>query len=372
MKLRESVSRVWWATAAAAIGASMVLAACSGSKTSSGNGLASSETPQEAVQSAVSKLGSQSDMKMVLSLPITADQAKQLSSQNGGKPMSDQEATALTTGTIFLNVATGSGEALDSTQAQSDPNDSVDFGLAIGSNTPLELRYVGQSLYARAQIQQLLTDVGQNPAKASQFSTELSSLNSYVPGISALAQGNWVEINHQGLQSLSGLLKQIESSSGSSANPATLKADLMALRSQLLAALKANSAFGSLGSDKYSVTVNVANFLSTIKPEVNSALSNVPQLGTQISDLLGKAVTKVPPGQTAVIDVTVSGGQLTQASVDLNQFAGKDKVGFPVPLQAAFSSPGAATAPDGATTLDVSKLPGLLGSLIGSTTTTTG
>lgn len=367
MKIRGSATRFWWAAATGAIGASMVLAACSsGSKGSgSGDGVTTG-TAEQAVQAAVSKLGSQSDVKMAFSLPISTDQAKQLSSAGGGKPMTDQEAKALTSGTIFLNVATGNGEAVDSTQAQTDPKDSIDFGLTIGSDTPLELVYADQNLYARAQVQQLLTDVGQDPTKASQMSNALNSLNGYVPGLSQLGAGNWVEINHAGLESLAPVLKQAEASSGSSADPAALKADVMKLRIDLLAALQSNSTFNSLGDGKYSVTLDVAGFLAAIKPVVQNTLANVPALGTQISDALGKAEAKVPAGQKAVMDLTVSSGELSQADVDLNQFAGKDKVGFPVPLQVAFSSPGAPSAPTGATTLDVSKLPALLGSLLGA------
>lgn len=353
-----------WAATAGALGLSMVLAACGGGSKGSGSGGVTSQSPQQAVQSAVSKLGAQSDVKMVLSLPITADQAKQLSSKGGGKPMTDAEANALSTGSIFLNVATGGGEPLDSTQAQTDPKNSLDFGLEIGRDTPLEVVYVNQNLYARAQVKQLLTDVGQDPAQASQFASQLNSLETYVPGISHLGSGDWVEIDHAGLQSLAPLLKQIESQSGTSLDPSTLKADIMALRSKLLAAVEANSTFKSTGTDQYSVTVQVASLLATVKSDIQQA--NIPQLGAQIAKALGEAQAKVPAGQTAVIDVKTSDGRLSQAQVNLNQFAGSDKVDFSVPLTVAFSSPGAPQAPSGATLLNVSKLPALLGALLGN------
>lgn len=371
MITRGAATRVWLAMATGAVGASMVLGACSsGSKGSgSGNGVTSSETPQQAVQTAVSKLASQSNVKMVLSLPITADQAKQLSAKSGDAPMSDQEATALTTGTVFLNVATGGGEPLNSAQAQTDPKNSLDLGLTIGNDTPLELIYVDQNLYARAQLQQLLTDVGQDPSKVSQFTDELNSLNSYVPGISELGKGNWVELTHAGLQSLSPLVKQLESSAGMPVDQGTLRADITKLGSEAVADLKANSTFTSTGGGKYTVTVNVPGFVNAVKPQVQSTLGSIPSLGSRIASGLN-APTSIPAGQTAVVNLSVSDDKLSQAEVDLNQFAGKNKMDFAVPLRIVFSSPGAPTAPSGATALDVSKLPALLGSLLGGSSST--
>ena len=361
-------TRFFSVLAGGAIGASLILTACGGGSkgNGSGNGLTSSETPQQAVQTAVAKLGAQPEIKLVLTLPISAGQVKQLSSQGGGKPATDAQAHAISTGSVFLNVATGSGEALDSTQAMTDPNDSVDFGLTIGGNTPFEILYSGQNLYARVQLQQLLTDVGENPAKASQFANQLNSLNTFVPGISQLGTGAWVEIDHASLQSLAPLLKQIESSSGSTADPSTLKTDIMRLRTQLLTAVRANSTFKSTGADHYNVTVQVSNLLSTIKPEIQNAVANIPGLGADVTKALTKMQAGIPAGQTAVIELSTSGGKLSQAQMDLNQFAGKDKVNFAVPVRVDFTSPGAAQAPANATKLNVSRLPTLLGGLLGT------
>src|SRR5579875_2614752 len=292
MRVTSSATRVWWAAATAAVGASMVLAGCSsGSKA---GGVTSGESAQQTVQTAVSKLGSGTDLKMVVSLPISASQAEQLSTQGGGKGITQQEANALTSGKIFLNVATGRGEALDSTQALTDPQDSLDLGVTIGGNTPVELVYVGQNLYAKADLHQLLSDIGQDPTKASLVTNGLSSLNNYVGGLSALAAGNWVEIDHNGLESLAPLLKQVEASSGSSIDPAKVGSDLMTLRSQLIDALKTNSAYANPSNGHYSVTVDVHGFLTTIKPEIQNALADIPQLGTVVSNALAKATSQVP------------------------------------------------------------------------------
>lgn len=329
-------------------------------------GVTSSAHPEAAVEAAVSRLAGQSDVKMVLSLPITADQAKQLSAKGASKPMSDAEADALSHGSIFLNLATGGGEPLDSPQAQKDANYQLDLGLTIHGNTPLEVKYTGGNLYAQAELQQLLADVGQNPAKAAAFTKDLSSLDTYVPGISHLAKGDWVEVDHKGLQSLAPVLKQIEAASGVTADPSSLKSAIMSLRTQVVSALRADSTFKATGRDRYTMTVQVAPLLAAIQTAVANA--GIPQIGAQVSKALGKLQAKLAPGQTAVVDLQTAGGTLSQAQIDLNQFAGKDRVNFPVPLQVAFSSPGAPEAPSGAYPLDVSKLPTLLGSLLGGKT----
>lgn len=358
MSERSAAKKIRMSMVAGALGASALLAACGGSK-----GTTTPADAQQSVHSAVSKLGAQSDVKMVLSLPITAQQAQQLSTANGGKPISTAEADAIHSGSIFLNVATGAGEPLDSPQARTDAKDSLDLGLTIAGNTPLEIVYSGGNLYARLQASQLLTDVGQDPTKAQKFTQQLSSLETYVPGITHLGAGDWVEVDHAGLQSLAPLMKQIGSQSGTSVDPATLKTDLVSLPSVLVSAVETSSTFASTGSHQYTATVQVAKLLSALKSDIQAA--NIPALGAQIVSALDKAQTKVPAGQTAVIDLqTTSSGVLSQAQVDLKQFA-QTKVDFQVPLQLAFSSPGAPQAPAGATVLNVSQLPTLIGALLG-------
>lgn len=359
------------AVAIGAMGASLVLGACGGSSKSAGgtgNNVTAGQTPQQAVETAISKLGGESNMKVAVSLPITAAQAQQLSAKSGGSKMSPAEAHALTTGSVFFSESTGHGEAIDSTQARTDPQNTFDFGLAIGGDTPLEVRYVDQNLYVLAQVKTLLTDVGDDPAKADKVSAELAQVNSFVPGISDLGQGKWVEVDHAGLESLGAAVKQADPQAAA-AGSSQIQSSVLKLRTEVLSALKADSTFASLGNSGgrsgYSVTVNVASLLNTLAPQVESTLSSLPGVGNQISGKLSGAASSVPSGQTAVIDVYVSDNKLSEADLDVNQFAGKDKVNFAVPVRMAFSSPGAASAPSGATKLDVSKVPSLLGNLLG-------
>ena len=358
-----------------ALGAGLTLGACSsGSKSAGGAGAVqkvSSADPQQAVSAAVGNLGQQDQIALRFSIPISTAQAQQVESRSGGSTLSPAELKALTTGVVFFSEKTGGGEAIDSAQAQHDANNSYDLGLSFGSATPVEFRYVGQSVYLKADLHQLLTDVGQPPSKADSFTKVLPQIESYVPGITALGQGQWVELSHSSLQSLAPTLKGLEQQGAGSSgtNPAALQQSVMKLRSEITAALQSSSTFTHVGSssgrDHYAATVNLHNLVATVAPELQSTFGSLPGVGSKISGL-DTAASKVPAGRTAVIDAYVSGDKLTEADLDINQFApANQKTSFPVPIRMAIGS-ASISAPSGATQLDVSKLPGLLSGILGN------
>lgn len=346
------------------LGVALTLAGCSnGGHGGSGAGdITSTMTPEQAVATAVKNLGSESSLQMAFSLGITAAQAAQLGGSSGGSAPTAAEAQALASGHIFITEATGHGEALSSAEAATDPQRSLDLALSIGSNTPFELRYVDQNLYLRAQIDQLLSDIGQKASSASKLSSELNAANTFIPGISSLAAGNWVEVSHASLDSLGASLKQAAGSS----SPSVSVSQTTKLASQLVGALQSNSVFTSLGNaggrSEYSMALNVSGFASVALSILQSFASSVPGLGAKIGSSLSSAAGKIPSGLSAVIDLFVSGNRLSEADLDVNQF--KHKYSFAIPLKVEFSSPGAPSAPSGATNLDLSKLPSLLANLL--------
>ena len=354
------------------LGGALTLTGCSsgGHSGSPAGNVTSTMTPEQAVSTAVKNLGAESSVEMAFSLGLTAAQVEQLGSTGGGSAPTAAEAQALSTGSIFITAATGHGEGLTSDAAKTDAQRSVDLGLTIGSDTPFEVRYVDQNLYVRAQIQKLLSDVGQSPTSASKYTSELNSLNSFVPGLSSLVAGDWVEISHSSLDSLGSTLKQAAGSSSPSSIPAASVSEMSKLASQLIGALQSNSAFASLGNsggrDEYSMTLNVSGFATSALSILQSVYSTIPVVGSKVGSSLSQAGSKIPAGLSAVTDLYVSGNRLSEADLDVNQF--QHKYPFAVPLKLAFSSPGAPSAPSGATNLDLSKLPSLLGGLISGTT----
>lgn len=346
-----------------AVGAGATLTACSSS---------AKANPTDAVDSSVSALGKSSSISMRVSLGVTPEQAQQLSKKGGGSPMTPAEAKALSSGSIFFTEQTGQGEPVDSAQAMTDTKDAYDLGLQFGSSVPFELKYVGQNLYVRADVNQILTDVGQDPSKAASFQKDLGQINSVVPGISDLGAGKWVEVSHASLTTLGNLLKSAEASQGSGQpSPSQLQATFKQLRASALSSLKANSTTTSMGDQggrpEYAVTVNVHNFLASFGPELQKDVSALPFVGSKVNTDFTKIQDKVPAGQTATADLFTSGGKLSEVDVDLNQFAkGSDKLSFAVPVKMEFTAPPAISTPSGATTLDLSQLPQLLQQIMGA------
>lgn len=340
-----------------AVGGGLALSAC---------GSATKQSPASAVDSSVSGLGSSSSMSMRISLGVTAAQAQQLGRQGGGSAMTPAEAQALSTGSVFLVAQTGHGEALDSNQALTDTGNAYDLGLQIGSSVPVEIRYVSQALYVRAQATQLLGDLGQDPAKAAAFENQLNQFNKYVPGISALGQGSWVEVSPSSLAALGSLLQQATGSNTSAA--AQIQTELAQLRTSAFNAFKANSTSRSLGTQSgrpgYAVTLDVHGFLGAFGPTLQKDLQSLPLIGPKLSSDFARLQKSVPAGRTVTGDVYTSGGKLSEVDVDLRQFAGSHKVDFAVPLKVAFTSASAVAVPQGAKVLDLSQLPKLLQGLL--------
>ena len=346
--------------AAGALAVGLTLAACG----SAAQGGAADQTSQQAVNSAISALGKQSSLSVRVSIPITPERAQQLS-KKGGQALTPAQAQTVASGSLLLTERTGHGEALDSTQAQTDQANSYSVSLTVGSDTPVDVRYVGQSLYVRVQASKLASDVGQSPSRVSGLQSSLAQANLLVPGPSALGQDQWVEISHASLESLAPL-RQAESQVG---NLAGLEASATRLGADLGRALSANSTVArtvsSRAGDGYSVTVDAHGLLTALAPDIQSTLGALPKVGSSITSKINNAEGSIPAGQTAVIDVYVSNGALHQVDVDLNQFAGSDKVDFPVPLRLVFGFPGEVSAPTGAVQLDLSKLPSLFQGLTG-------
>lgn len=345
-----------WAVSGTAA-AALALAACS----SNPNSAISKLPPAQAVSQSVGGLTAQPAIEVRLSLGVTAAQAQQLSKSSGPK------AGALSQGTLFLVAASGHGENLDSSQAATDTSDSFDLGLQLPSGTPVELRYVGQALYLKADLPSLYRAMGQSPTRAQQFQNTLDQADTYVPGLKALGQGQWVEASQQSLQSLNAILKQYLGGSASIDVSGTLQKLLQQVQTSLLD----NATFQNLGNQggrtEYAMTVKVRSFLNQLLPAVQNDVNGlIPAgLGSRLTTPLGQEAGKVPARQTAVADLYVSGDKLQEADVDLTQFAGAHRPSFPVPLKAVFSTPSAVKAPAGAVPIDLSKLPSLLQGLMG-------
>ena len=337
-----------------AVGGALALSAC---------GSTARQSPTAGVDSAVSSLGGASNLTVRVSLGITAAQAQQLASQ-GHSSLTTAEAQALGSGSISFTAQTGHGEPLDSNQAITDTGNAYDLALDIAGSTPVDIRYVSHALYLKAQFGQLLTDLGQAPADSAKLQNRLSQLNQYVPGISALGQGGWVEVSPASLSALGNLVEQAGGTGSPSATQ--IQSVLGQLRSTVFDSFKANSTSQSVGSTagEYTTTVNVHGFLTSLAPTLQKDLQLVPVIGSKLSSDFSQLEKQVPTGKTITGTVHTSAGRLSEIDVDLRQFAQKAKVNFAVPLQVVFTSATAISTPANAQVLDLSKLPSLIQSML--------
>jgi hypothetical protein len=344
--------------------ARLVLAACLVAATMAACGTATKPTPARAVSDSLSKLGSQSGISLRLSVLLTPSQIEQLSSLMGGKAVSSKETSALASTAFFLDVQSGGGEALDSTQFQTDKNNRVDVGITVGNDTPVEIRYVEQTLYARADVAAISGALGKGGSStATSFRASLAGAAKFVPGLDALGQGRWVSISRASLQPILSLLKQLGSSAGNGAAGLATK-----LIGDLRTSLQANSTYVDdgvhNGLTEYTDTLDVQGFVKQFGSDLKTDVGSIPIPGaSSLSGGLSRVESGIPKGQKAVFQVWVNGNKAQEIDLDLRQF--DSKLPFAVPMRLLIGEPSAISAPGSSTPLDLSKLPQLIARLLG-------
>jgi hypothetical protein len=349
------------------VGVALLAAGCL-----AGCGTIANLTTKQAVADSFSRLQSQSSISLSVSLGLTPNQIVTLSEKSGGTAIPLKAAESLSDASIVFNMATGHGEALKAAQASSDKANSYDVGLRIGASMPVEIRSVNQTLYGRVQIPQLLQDFGQPASAGRSVETGLSQASRFVPGLSALAAGQWVSISEASLQPLMGMLKISGGSSGSggSSSPNSIGTSVQHLESSLMNALKNNASFSNAGTSagrtQYNVTVALKSFVEQAGPAVRTFVSSLPGgLGSKISSSdIDKAASEVPGHAT--MQLYVKNDKPQEIVIDVNQFVpANEQLPFSVPVQVVIGEPGAVQAPAGATPLNLSNLGGLFAGIMG-------
>jgi hypothetical protein len=344
----------------------LVISACGSSTKTAASTSASTGSASSALAASIGALGKQSSVEARFSIAVKATQASDLAGKTGNTSPAAAMGKALSTGSVFFAEQSGNGEPLDSKTAASDSANSYDFGISFGSTTPLEVRYVGQALYLHLQPSALEADLGEPASSAASLNSDLNKLNADLPGLATLASGGWVEVSKSALSPLIADLKSLGTSS-SSAGPAKSISDLVNLRTSVLAAIKANSTVTSIGStggrQEYAVAVKARALASSIDTALNGASDVVPSVGNKLGSL-SKSLASIPANLVVTIDAYTSAGKLVEADVDLDQFLATNKPSFPVPLRMTVTST-TITAPSKATELNLSKLPSLVGGLLG-------
>jgi hypothetical protein len=327
--------------------------------------------PAQAVSDSFSNLANQSSLSVRLSLGVTATQLGTLATSNGDKGLSPSVANTIANGSIFLDVQTTNGKALNDTSGGATSNANVDLGLRVGSTKPIEIRVVDGSLYARINADQFAADTGQSPASMANFKAGLQKADQMVPGLSALANDRWVEVSKSSLQALLNMAKEYGATQGQagSANQSQNRAATSKLMSSIAHAFRTNATVTSDGTHGsgtyYTVTVPIRAFVDQVATAIQTYLNSVPggsAVAGKFAGSLNQAVAN--NNQTLTLQVVVRNNKASEVDLDVNQFlSGSNSAPFPVPVQLKFGTSPDIVAPHGAVALNLANIPSLLGGM---------
>jgi len=329
-------------------GLTLVVAACSSSP---GKGSSSAKTPVQAVTDAVNRVGSGGSGTLTLSLFGSAADFDALSTTAASKKTDALANKLIPNSSVTLSFQKGSTPSTGSGELDLKLN---------GEDRAVDVIISKHILYAKADVKGIGSATGANTSK---LTTQAGALAAEIPAINDLLAGKYVSLD---LNSVSGLLKQVAGAGASGSTTTSVPAsELKQIEAQVRAALLTNSQITKVGSDSvgdhYQVVVQG-------KQLVQSLSGSVSQLAGPLASQLGsvnKDVNKVP-AKPVTVDTWVSGGKLKQIEVDLRQFhQGAGGPSNPVGIKVAVSDSGSVSVPSGATPVDLTKVAGLLGGLLG-------
>lgn len=351
---------------AAVAAAAMVLGAC-------GSATPASAPPQQAVTSAFSALGSQPGIEMRISLGVTGKELQQMSARHGSDGLTLAEANDLAATSIVVDLNTGTSTPLND-PASNDRNDQ--FGLAVHVGTasaaaanrsdPVDLRYVQQTFYLRADLPGLLTDLGQSPSGAAGFQKALESPVATSSGLAALGEGKWVSVP---ASTLAGLLQGLQSMIPGAAGTSGSSTSGQQVWLELQKAFNANAHYTRAGTGspaRYTATLAVKPFVQDVEQLLPASLGNIPgasSIGKQVNNSVNRIGNR-----KVVASLWVSGNKVQEVDVDLNQF--DHSFGVAVPLRIQFSPGETVQAPPQATQLNLSNIGQMLGGMLSRSSAT--
>jgi hypothetical protein len=270
-----------------------------------------------------------------------------------------ETANTIASSSVVIDLNNSTGQALNSTRSGGSSADQFAAALQVGTGDPVEVRSVDQTTYVRADIPTLFAALGQSPAKAAGIEKTLQGAATVVPGLAALAAGQWVSVPSS---SLAPLLKGQASS-----QPAGAAGSSQKLMDELRAAFTSNATYAEKGTQggrtEYQVSVAARDFVQQAGAALSPVISSLPA-ASNVSRTVSGLGNKIPADQRVVGDVWVSNGKADEIDIDLNQFGGQ--AGSALPLRIKIGSATPVAAPSGATPLDLSKVPGLLGGALGA------
>jgi hypothetical protein len=228
------------------------------------------------------------------------------------------------------------------------------FSMAVrhSGGSLVDLRSVDGTIYARADVKQILTLAGEDPNSLDQ---QLAGLPPSMAPLSKAAKGEWVSLDLAKAAAAakdSGLLDALPSSAPS---PSVDAAKVSKLLESLKVAYREKATITELGDDG---DRGSGYRLGAPAKQVAQAVSDdlIALVGKESEDQVRKAITEIPD-KTFSVDLWVKDDELTAVSLDLTQFMDKPVTGRKLAVDIAVDvDSGEVTAPDGATEIDVKAL----------------
>jgi hypothetical protein len=314
------------------------------SSTPSSGGGGGSQTPLAELTSAVNSLGNTQNLTAAIKVGASASQIQALAKSNGSSFTSSQ-ANTIAGLQVSIQATAPSGQTLGGLTGSSAEAGAVDFKVGSGGTTYLSVVSVNKVLYLQVDLKDVFSAIGKS-SEYSSLSTEASALPSFAQ---ALLSGKWVSLPLSTLKQLEGSLGANATATPSTQQQQKLIASLQAVLTKDVTVTRTSSG----GTDNLTLTANS----KTLANDFLSAVGNaVPAASSALSSAGAGKVTS----QQITMTAQVSGGSLTQLSIDVGQFDKKKTVSFP--LVVTFTKGGSSvSAPSGAVPVDTSQLQSLVG-----------
>ncbi len=331
--------RVIGAVLAAAMGAT-VLAGCGGGG-SAGSG------PTQSVDRGIQADLNQTGLEMAVRIQGSTSDLGRAGS------LTPAQRQAILGSTLIVSVRSAGSTPISRASAGSGAN-AFSIALTEGNDDLVDVRYIGDNLYARVQISQLAADYGVSGRSVSGFDSALSRAASVVSAARALEHGQWISVNVPAAETMVANQLHVSPDLLPQLNPAELIGVVTAFFSGLEQSSKVTASTSPL---PYLLTVNERSFAAGLSQALASApgVSLIPS-----ADRLRSAAGSIGANATAKVDADVSNGRLDRLELPAQQFGKGSKA---VVIMDITTNP-SVTAPAGATPVNLAQVGGLLGQLV--------
>jgi hypothetical protein len=338
--MRRPLSRL---TTIAATAAVLGAAACGGSTADT------PKDPKGELTASVENLGASDVLTTTLRLDTTAEALQSFAAEDGDK-LSTEDAEAIASAQIVVEVRSANGDDLSELKGGDDNAANVSFRFVSNDDTLAELRVVDGDLYLQGDLRGILALIHESDSYAD-VQQRVSVLPHFVQ---AFVEGQWVSIDGAAAKGLAGSLSGAQTPSDKQGQK--LLEDLKGIVQRDVTVTREGS------DDRGDHLVLTGNTKALAQDFVQAASGALPAG----SAAMGQFNPDDVPDRDVTVDAWVKDGVLTEISLDIVQFAkpGDAKAGDSLPIAITFEQEGDDIgAPEDVTPVDLTQLGSLLGAM---------